>query len=923
MSDNTSLWREADAILDRLLDLPPAERSAALAAMATTDELRAIVARLLAAHGAADGVLDRATSDDGGAELRGRRLGRWQLEHEIGRGGMAVVYRARSVDAPAQVAAVKMLTLGAWAARGAERFRQEQALLARLHHAHIATLFDAGTADDGTPWLAMALVEGVRIDTWCEQQALAPREIVQMFLAVCDAVAYAHRNLVIHRDLKPSNVLVDREGHVRLLDFGIARLVDEQAEATASQWRALTPEYAAPEQFTGAPPSTAMDVYGLGALLYRLLVGNAPRRAGAASDDEVTAPSRALHGRRTAAVVRGDLDAVLMKALASDPQRRHESVGALQRDLIAWLERRPVSARAPSVGYRLARFVARNRLAALAGTLVLLAIVSGVATTLWQADRANSAAAQAQAEAARAVQQAERATAIKDLVLSVFESADPEHAGGAALDSRGMLRRGSERIGGRGDLAADLRVEILTTIAQAQSTSAWWDDAAATRATALALADATPGLPVLLRANLLREDANVHQVRGEGEAALAGYARVEALLAGERSREADLMRVTVLTARGNTFNALSRIDESLAAFAAADALLATAPQPPDAERAALNLGWGAAAYNAGDYATAIDKLRVAYDLKRRPGNEGDASLARTLNELSSASAMIGRLDDAVRYDAESVELARRSYPADHPSIATALYAYGDTLRQAGRYADAMATLDEARAIRLRTGPDVELAKVEFTRMRVLFALGRYDESVALADAIAPALAAAQGANSPALLQVSSHVIASLLHSDPQQRLASELALAERRLASDEMRWHPVARMLRWRIAQASFVRGDVATATRWLDSATELPDGQSDHATNELVNAGLRLRLATLAPDRAGLAQQAQALRGAIGKAEGASIEATAYAWMSVATAATAVSDPAMKAAARAGLEALDRELPLSAEYAEQLRALR
>lgn len=922
MQEGTELWREADAILDRLLDLPASGRNAALAALSLAPALHALVAKLLAAHDSDTGPLGRGGRDEAQATLRGRRLGRWELEHEIGHGGMAVVYRAHAVDAPAQVAAVKLLTLGAWGSGGVERFQQEQAVLARLRHAHIATLFDTGTAGDGTPWLAMALVEGVRIDEWCARRALPPRDVVRLFMDVCDAVAYAHRNLVVHRDLKPSNVLVDDDGHVRLLDFGIARLVDERTEATATQWRVLTPEYAAPEQFTGAPASTAMDVYGLGALLYRLLSGAPPRRADGASDEEVTAPSRALRGSRAAALVRGDLDAVVLKALAVDPLRRHESVGALQRDLQAWLEGRPVSARTPSPGYRFARLVARNRLAAFAVAAVVVAIIAGVGATLWQSRRANEAAAQALAEADRAKRQAERATAIKDLVLSLFEATDPEQAGGAALDSREMLKRGSASIEARKDLAPDVRLEILTTIAQAQSTMAWWDDAAASRAAGFALIDASPGLPGLLRASLHREDANVHQVLGEADAAIAGYALADAAVADDRSRDAELMRALVHKDRGNTLTTVNRFDEALAEFASADALLATLADPPDRVRQAVQLGWGATAYQAGDYATALAKLQTAYDMQRAAG-EGDASLARTLNLLSASAATAGRIDDAVRYDAEGLAIARRSYPADHPSIATAIYAYGDTLRQAGRYDEAMATLDEARAMRVRIGPEPETAKIDFARVRVMLAQGRYEELVALADAIAPTLAEAQGATSPVMLQVSNHVIAALLHGDPQDRLPREFALAERRLAPDDLRWHPVARLLRWRIANACFVRGDVAAATRWLDSAIELPAGSPEYPTNALLNAGLRLRMRAAASGHPELAAAMQALRDAIAGAQGASIEAVAYAWLSVARAAQVLADDDALAAARSGLVALDRKLPLPREYAEELRALR
>ncbi|HET7845760.1 MAG TPA: serine/threonine-protein kinase, partial [Xanthomonadales bacterium] len=595
MVGSVELWREADAVLDRLLDLEPGEREAALAAMPLSRDLRETVARLLAAHRDESGVLDRAVHEAPTSALRGRRLGRWELEHEIGRGGMAVVYRAHAIDAPTQVAAVKLLTLGALG-RGVERFQQEQAVLARLRHPHIATLFDSGTAPDGTPWLAMALVDGVRIDAWCERRALAPREIVRLFLDVCDAVAHAHRNLVIHRDLKPSNVLVDHDGHVRLLDFGIARLADEQGEATATQWRALTPEYAAPEQFDGAPPSTAMDVHGLGALLYRLLVGTSPRSGATARDADVTTPSRALRDARRASVMRGDLDAVLVKALARDPQRRYESVGALQRDLVAWLERRPVAARTPSLGYRLSRFVARNRLAVAATTAIALAILVGAALALWQAQRANAQSELAQRNAARA-------TSVRDFLVSLFESADPEREGGAVASTREIVALGAERA--RSELAADpaLRAEMLRVIGAIQRRLGATDDAAATLDAASDAARAAgAALPAVESAQLGYERGVLQSIAGDLDAAERSFEGIAGLLASDEGAAAGVLRAQALGELVVVAQGRGDLDAAFARLADAEAAVARLEPPNPYERMVVRNLRVAVLNDAGRYA---------------------------------------------------------------------------------------------------------------------------------------------------------------------------------------------------------------------------------------------------------------------------------------------------------------------------------
>ncbi len=430
-------WREADRILGELLDGPDRERGARLAAMGLSPAMSQRVQRMLNALDAGDGMLDhpeRVLLPVSVDAMCGRRLGRWELDAEIGRGGMAVVYRARSVEGPAgQVAALKIVTLAALAGSGRERFLHEQDVLLRLRHPWIAPLFDAGIADDGTPWLAMALVDGQRIDAWCAASNADVRKRVGLVLDVCEAVAHAHRNLVIHRDIKPSNVLVDDSGRVRLLDFGIARLhqgdADGEPERTATALRALTPEYAAPEQFDGAPPTTAMDVYGIGALLYRLLSGVAPR-------DGAGRETRRHDADR-------DLDAIVGKALEAEPERRYGSVDALVDDLQRWRDGRTVRARPATWHYRLRTFLVRNRLGVGASLALLLAVAAGVGATLLQSRQAREQAELARLNAERAGEQAQRAITVRDFLADVFASTNPST--GTVPDALDLLTEGARR----------------------------------------------------------------------------------------------------------------------------------------------------------------------------------------------------------------------------------------------------------------------------------------------------------------------------------------------------------------------------------------------------------------------------------------------------------------------------------------------
>lgn len=466
-------WGQADRILGQLLDLEPHSRRAQLVGMDIPDAVRRRVHRLLAAMEGSEGLLDhpeRMLVSLTRHALRGRRLGRWQLQAEIGRGGVAVVYRARSVEGPAgQVAALKILTLGALAEVGRDQFLREQEMLLRLRHPYIAPLHDAGVAGDGTPWLAMALVEGARIDYWCVARSLDAQGRVRLVLQVCEAVAHAHRSLVIHRDIKPSNVLVDRDGHVRLLDFGIARLGDGGHERTATALRALTPECAAPEQFTGAPASTSMDVYGIGALLYRLLAGVGPRPDGA-RDGSITGqpPSRAGSGdtapiTRLPRALRGDLDAIVMKALAVDPDQRYASVDALSHDLHRWLDGRAVRAQPPGAWYRLRKAVARHRLAVTAAAAVLLAVIAGVTGVLWQAREARLA--QQRAEAAL-----NRSDAVRDFLFELFRSTSPDRPREELPTTAEVFDEAARRAPEKFAKDPETLVEFLAALAQVYET---------------------------------------------------------------------------------------------------------------------------------------------------------------------------------------------------------------------------------------------------------------------------------------------------------------------------------------------------------------------------------------------------------------------------------------------------------------------
>ena len=418
-------WAELSPRLDELLTLPAPERSRWLDALAANDPGTASDLReLLAVHDDASrhaflgGVADKALASS--RVIAGQRLGAWELVEPIGEGGMGSVWRARRSDGRFEgEAAIKLLRSGLFDAALQERFRREGAILARLHHPGIAQLLDAGISEHGQPYLVLELVHGERIDLWCNARELGVRARIELFCQVLDAVAAAHGQLVIHRDLKPSNILVDEAGRVKLLDFGIARLMGDEAAPglTREGTFALTPDYAAPEQFTGGVLSMGTDVYALGVVLFELLAGANPHgvRAGEGPMAHMRATLEGTDARASAVApverrraLSGDLDNVLAKALRKEPAARYATASAFADDLRAHLAHRPVSARPDALSYRLAKFVQRNRLGVALGVAVAFAAVLGVASTLWQAHRAGEEAEHARAAAARAEHERDR-----------------------------------------------------------------------------------------------------------------------------------------------------------------------------------------------------------------------------------------------------------------------------------------------------------------------------------------------------------------------------------------------------------------------------------------------------------------------------------------------------------------------------------
>ncbi len=778
-------WPALSALLDEALALPADERGAWLAALAgERPALHETLARLLeTAPGVETDALLAAlprfgapeaetgeTADPLAVPAPGEPVGPYRLLSELGRGGMGAVWLAERTDAqPRRRIALKLPHLG-WAPGLAARLARERDILASLEHPNIARLYDAGVDRLGRPYLALEYVDGLPIDRYCRDHALPLRARLDLVLQIAAAVAHAHTRLVVHRDLKPSNILVTRSGEVRLLDFGIARLLQqgdgEATELTRLAGRALTPDYASPEQIRGEPIGTASDVYSLGIVGYELLTGARPYRlkevAGASAFAEAIAKVEALPASRGATdpllkrQLSGDLDAIFNKALKKDPAERYSTVAAFADDIARHLRHAPVSARPDRLPYRARKFVVRHALQVTAGALVVAALVVGAGLTLWQAREARL--------------EAWRAEQVKNFALSLFADADTDSGAGAATTAADLLKSAKLRVEAEFPDRPEIAVELMTAvgyglIGQAQPTEAG----------------------ELMRAAVdrgRRELGNKHPLT---LAAIAVYG--ESLMALSRPKEViELLTPALAEARrqgathvlvnGLSTLAAAQVDvgDIDAGVASARAAVSALPARSDpAGKLDALIAWSALAHSlhAGQRTGQVDAARHAVaagkavfgDRVAEPVLSARLFLAkglvtegqdpRALEELSSiladevsllglrhprvevAANFVGqaRLDagdaagaiDAFRTQLEASEALQRSSPMNvgmgHFALATALVA-------AHRYEEALPHYDiSARLVREAGGPDSPLAlRALSSRAVALARLGRVDEA---------------------------------------------------------------------------------------------------------------------------------------------------------------------------------------------------
>ncbi len=709
-------WLRVRDLFDQALERPAAEREAWVDSVTGVDPVaRREVLSLLAALDQARTDLERPAAAavtgwrSGGEEapLVGRRIGAWEITRLIGFGGMGAVYEGVHAEGDfSKRVAVKCLRAGTESDLALQRFRYERQILASLNHRNIAALLDGGVTDDGLPYFVMEYVDGVPITTYCTQHRLGVRERVSLFRQVLGAVQHAHQQLVVHRDLKPGNILVTTDGTVKLLDFGIAKLLrqaegPDQLPMTRGGVRLFTPEYASPEQVRGLALAPASDIYSSGAILYELLTGRRPTategkllaeievaictvpptRPGAAVTEQAATTFAEGSAARVRRRLAGDLEAIMQTALAKEPSLRYASAERFAADLRRWQEDRPVAARKAWLGYRVRKFIGRRPFEVAAGAAAVLALVGGIVSTSRQARIARLEAA--------------KAAEVNEFMADMLSAADPESQG-RDVTVKDVLDRAAREVPGR-KLLPEVEAQVRHTIAQTYYGLGLYDSATAHAHRAFELRQREFGL---------RHDRTLYSLSYvvAAQEALGAFAQAESL-ARVGVREWKALKGANPSEIANSLDALARMIE---------------------HQGRLD--------EARQYKVeAVAIRRTLTDSASR------ADLPFTLNNLSVSYQYAGDYVRAESLAREGLEVARKYHGAESVVGAEMLKSVASLLSDVGRHAEADTLIREAtRVMRQLLGPrHPNYLRGMLNQAQILYARGDVRGALAAADVVVP------------------------------------------------------------------------------------------------------------------------------------------------------------------------------------------
>ncbi len=803
-------WRRVDEVFARVAELPPDDQPGALARLCGTDRaLRDEVSALLAADRAADKFLERTGIGGEGARPsrpETGRIGDYRLLRLVSEGGMGAIYlAARADDLYQRRVAIKLIRSAADSEEVRYRFQVERQILATLEHPYIARLYDAGVTPEGAPYLVLEWVQGQPIDAWCDDNRLPVRPRLELFLKVCEAVEFAHRNLLVHRDLKPDNILVNAAGEPKLLDFGIAKPLAPEAfeqtvRQTATGMALMTPRYASPEQVLGQPVTTATDVYALGVVLNELLTGALPYRLTQRSAHELAqqiltaeplSPSQTIAAlgagtttgsvsaetvcqqRRASAAelrrrLRGDLDTIVLTALRKEPDRRYPSVARLAQDIRDHLADQPISARPDTWRYRTAKLIRRHPLALSAGALAIAAAGFFAVTLALQS--------------ARIAAEAEKSSQALAVLVEVFRASDTVASGGREVSAREVLDAAAARIAGDPQRAPELIATLYDALGQVYL-----------------------NLGLLPEAERLLEQAD--QAWMAGDARGAGPGRTSA------------NRARLRLAQDDAAGARGLAERAVAALDAADA-------PVSELAGALNL-LGTALARLGE----LERAEAAHHRAREaleglPGDRTDA-LSETYLALGSIALARSQFGVANSLYRQALALLLERYGERHPRYAATLARHAEVLQAQGAAAEAESVLRQALEIqRAALAPDHPDVHASMLRLgNALEAGGRAAEAE---DLYRQALVLARAGARPVATAASLRALGGLLArtdrlAEAQRTLSAAVGLLEDRFGAADVR---IAGALS-ELAEVQITRGEVAAAGTTLARVLEIAGAQT------------------------------------------------------------------------------------------------
>ena len=882
---DTARWQQVGAIFDRVADVPVAQRVALLDEICRDDiEVRREVEQLLAADESAerfDGGIDAArgqaaaawaSRDDG--EAAQARVGPWRVLRELGRGGMGVVLLAERADGQfEQRAALKIIKRGMDTEAVHARFLRERQILARLEHPHIARLLDGGIADDGRPYFAMEYVDGEPLLRYAAQCELSVAKRIALFCDICAAVQFAHGQLVIHRDIKPSNILVTAGGEAKLLDFGIAKLLDDSqggdTQTMDALHRPLTPAYAAPEQLAGGAVSTATDIYSLGVVLFELLTDKRPfdlgddtdREAARRAFDSTTTtplPSRAVDDTApaTARHLRGDLDTIIVTAMQRDPSRRYTTAEALARDLERYLAGQPISARRDSVRYRVGKFVARHRLGVTAATLGVMMLVAALVFAVWQAHEKS--------------QQALVSQQVTQFLVGIFRGADPSISRGAEVTAKDLLDQGTERLRTDVSVEPNVRARLLANIAVTYADLGLYDRAFPLAEQSLALRrnigaadiDVAESLDALGRIARLKADfavaepaireavdirraqlpgddplliesldnlGNVLSEKGDFQAAEGSFREALALAEQHFGKQAPETAHYVDDFAQAVENGGRRPDAE-ALYRRALQIRESQLGPDDPEVAISLLNLGTFLDNSGNYAAAVPMLERADKIRRHVFGAEHPLTASAEVALAGVYLSVDRDDDAQKLLEHAIGVFRRDLSGDHPKISEALNMLGILHATRRDYAAAVPVMRET-VQRFRKTNGIDHPDTLTAENNLAFALVRADLLSEAEALLREVVARRRRDNGQQLLATAHENLSTTLlleHKYDESVVAAREALELSRKSSGE-RTAPVAVALRV-LGVAEEAAGEIVAAEADFRAAFDL--GESLHKQN-------------------------------------------------------------------------------------------